>query len=996
MSKKISLLTIMLGFCLISSSQAANIIWVTETGDTDGDGIQDDLGFTDLLAAQGYTIDARYDYWMTLDETKIKALNAADLIIISRRTNSANYDESGEPEEWNSLKTPMILLNAYLTRSSRWQWINSTSYLNLPAPSMEVLVPEHPIFRGVALDANNEVAATDETIGTGQTSFMGTTDLGSGKALAITFGNTWIAEWEAGVEFYTGSGQTPGGHRLLLCGGTQQAGATPQGAYNFTEQGEKIFLNAIQYMLGAQQEYASNPVPPTNADDIPQEVVLSWLPGVCAEKHDVYMGSVFEDVNDASRDDPRDVLVSQNQDVNTYDPMGALDFGQTYYWRVDEVNGAPDHTIFKGDLWSFTVEPFAYPIENITATASGSSNTDLGPEKTVDGSGIDELDQHSTMPTDMWLRTEGAVSWIQYEFTRTFKLHEMRVWNSNQIIESFVGLGAKEVTIETSTDGLNWIQLEDVPDFVQAPGLGNYTSNTTVDFKGTLARFVRMTIHSGHGIMQQYGLSEVRFLYIPTQAREPGPASGQVLGGIDTVLQWRAGREAVSHQVVMSPELDAVTNNTAVVGTVSETRFVPDTLDYRTTYYWRINEINETETTGTHLGDVWSFTTGAYSIIDTFEQYNDDCGPIFFTWLDGVGHPGAEDCNTPAYDGNGSGALVGYDNPPFAENTITFPAGGQSMPLLYDNSLEPHYSEASTADYALPTDWARGGAEVLALNFRGRPAAFREKDGTITLSGTGTDIWYQADEFRYAWKPLSGDGALIARIESLTKTHDWAKAGVMIRETLDPNSIYAAVYMTGGHGVSYQARRQANTDASNDANVATSDQKALAAPVWIKIERVGNNINGYYATDDLGVNWMSMAGNPHRIRMQTDCTIGLAVTSHNPGSAAVAEFSAVSAKGGVSGAWQVETVGVDMPSNDSAPFYVAVEDHAGRSRRVTHPDPAAVLAMTFQEWQIPLSEFSALDLSNIKNLTMGVGDRDNAQADGMGRIYIDNIRVGKP
>lgn len=996
MLEKPVLLTIVLAFCLMSSAQAANIIWVTETGDTDGDGVQDDLGFIDLLEAQGHTIDARYDHWMALDEAKIKGLNAADLVIISRRTNSAHYDESGEPEAWNSLKTPMILLNAYFSRSSRWRWINSTSYQNLMAPAMEVLDPEHPIFRGVALDMHNEVAALDETIGTGQASFMGTTDLGSGYLLAIAFGNTWIAEWEAGVEFYTGSGQTPAGHRLLLCGGTQQAGATAQGAYNFTEQGEKIFLNAIRYMLGAPQEYANNPVPPTNAHDIPQEVALSWIPGVYAAKHDVYLGSVFENVSEADRNDPRGVLVSQNQDGKIYDPAGALDFGQTYCWRVDEVNGAPDHTIFKGEVWSFTVEPFAYPIENIVATASGSSSADLGPEKTVDGSGLDGLGQHSTIPTDMWLSTEGTVAWIQYEFTKTYKLYEMRVWNSNQIIESFVGLSAKEVTIETSTDGLTWTQLDDVREFAQAPGSADYISNTTVDFKGVLARFVRMTIHSGYGMMSQYGLSEVRFLYIPTQARAPRPASGQTIEGIDVALEWRAGREAVSHQVVMSPDLDAVTSNSAVVGTVSEAWFVPVALDYRTTYYWRINEIDRAETPGTNLGDVWSFTTGAYSIIDDFEQYNDDCGAIFYSWRDGLGYPDAEDCNTAAYDGNGSGAMVGYDNPPFAENTVTFPEGGQSMPLLYDNALEPYYSEVSSADDILPPDWFRGGAEVLALNFRGRPAAFRERDGIITLSGAGADIWGQADEFRYAWKPLSGDGALVARIESLTETHNWVKAGVMIRDTLDPNSIFAGVYMTGAHGVSFQARRQEGTNAERDAGVATHEQQMIAGPAWLKIERMGNQIKGYYAIDEAGNNWTPMAWNPQRIRMQTDCTIGLAVTSHSPTHAAVAEFSAVSASGGVTGAWQVEDVGVDTPSNEAAPLYVVLEDSAGRSQRVTHPDPDAVLVTDFKKWQIPLSEFSKLDLSNIKTLTIGVGDRDHAQPGGMGRIYIDNIRVGRP
>ena len=82
------------------------------------------------------------------------------------------------------------------------------------------------------------------------------------------------------------------------------------------------------------------------------------------------------------------VLVSQGQADTSYDPDGLLEIGQTYYWRIDEVNAAPDNTIFKGDVWSFTAEPLAYPIEAVVATSNGTSEAGVGPEKTVDGSGL--------------------------------------------------------------------------------------------------------------------------------------------------------------------------------------------------------------------------------------------------------------------------------------------------------------------------------------------------------------------------------------------------------------------------------------------------------------------------------------------------------------------------------------------------------------------------------------------------------------------------------
>ena len=86
------------------------------------------------------------------------------------------------------------------------------------------------------------------------------------------------------------------------------------------------------------------------------------------------------------------MLAGQGQDANTFDP-GLLELGRTYYWRVDEVN-AVDRTIAKGNVWSFTVEPYSYPIANVAATASSFSPS-MGPEKTVNGSGLNADDQHS-------------------------------------------------------------------------------------------------------------------------------------------------------------------------------------------------------------------------------------------------------------------------------------------------------------------------------------------------------------------------------------------------------------------------------------------------------------------------------------------------------------------------------------------------------------------------------------------------------------------------
>ena len=195
-----------------------------------------------------------------------------------------------------------------------------------------------------------------------------------------------------------------------------------------------------------------------------------------------------------------------------------LDYGQTYYWRVDEVNKPSDNKIFKGNVWSFTVEPYSYPITGVKATAS-SSQPSMGPEKTVDGSGMTG-DLHGVESTTMWMSSGVKPNWIQYEFNAVYKLDKLLVWNSNQIIESYIGFGAKDVTVEYSVDGVTWTTLAGVPQFVKAPGSTGYTASTTVNFGGAMAKYVKLTIDTNWALVAtQTGLSEVRFTYVPAQAR---------------------------------------------------------------------------------------------------------------------------------------------------------------------------------------------------------------------------------------------------------------------------------------------------------------------------------------------------------------------------------------------------------------------------------------------------------------------------------------------
>ena len=502
---------------------------------------------------------------------------------------------------------------------------------------------------------------------------------------------------------------------------------------------------------------ASADQPLNEAIDVARDLVLAWSPGEFAVKHDVYLGESFEDVNTAT------APISQGQTGTSYD-AGRLNFGQTYYWRVDEVNGAPDNTVFKGEVWYFTVEPHGRPITGITATASSSNADSMGPEKTIDGSGLNELDQHNTTPTDMWLSGMGdPTPSLQYEFDKAYKLDQLLVWNSNQLIESFIGLGAKDVVIETSLDGAEWTVLEGATLFNQAPGTAGYEANTAIDFAGTMAQYVKITISAGYGMLPQFGISEVRFLYIPTFAREPQPADGSAVDSANVELAWRAGREAASHEVMLGTD----PADLALVATTSEASYAANGLNYSTTYYWSITEVNDAEAVTAHAGDVWSFTTPDYGTVDDFDQYDDSCNRIFFSWEDGLGHSGGEeidDCDVPASNGNGGGSIVGNDQAPFAEKTIVNIGGStQSLPFNYDNSFG-----ASEAKLTLEgQDWTASGIKTLAIAFSGTEG----NTGTLFVKINNAKILYDrnpADIAGSGWQAWNIDLTGVSGLQNVT------------------------------------------------------------------------------------------------------------------------------------------------------------------------------------------------------------------------------------
>jgi hypothetical protein len=215
----------------------------------------------------------------------------------------------------------------------------------------------------------------------------------------------------------------------------------------------------------------------------------------------------------------------------------------------------------------------------------------------------------------------------------------------------------------------------------------------------------------------------------------------------------------------------------------------------------------------------------------------------------------------------------------------------------------------------------------------------------------------------------------------------------MIRETLDAGSKFAALYITPGNRCRFQARTDIDIAATSDTSVVTSQQTAITAPYWVKIERdVAGNFRGYYSAN--GSTWTPMSWNPRNISMNSNVYVGLAVTSHNAAATCEAKFSNVTITGTAGAQWTNQDVGI--ASNAAEPLYVAVSNSASTPAVVYHDDPAAAQIDTWTEWVIPLQAFAdqGINLADVDRIAIGLGTKGNMTIPGgSGKMHFDDIRL---
>jgi regulation of enolase protein 1 (concanavalin A-like superfamily) len=194
----------------------------------------------------------------------------------------------------------------------------------------------------------------------------------------------------------------------------------------------------------------------------------------------------------------------------------------------------------------------------------------------------------------------------------------------------------------------------------------------------------------------------------------------------------------------------------------------------------------------------------------------------------------------------------------------------------------------SSSAQSLPSGWST--SDIGAV---GAAGSATYNGGTFTVSGAGADIWNSADAFRFVYTTLAGDGSIVADVTSVQYVANWTKAGVMMRESLDPGSKHAFMLVSAGKGLAFQRRVSTNGLSTNTAG------PAAAAPYFVKLTRSGSTITAMVSSN--GSTWTTVGSDT--ISMASTIYVGLAVSSHVQGTLAKATFAstAVTSASSVSG-----------------------------------------------------------------------------------------------
>jgi hypothetical protein len=454
---------------------------------------------------------------------------------------------------------------------------------------------------------------------------------------------------------------------------------------------------------------AYEPNPADGVKFVDPDVTLGWTAGFRAKMHFLYFGDNYADVEAGTGGTDKGHVVG-----TSFDP-GTLDREKTYYWRIDEFDGAVTYT---GDIWSFTTAGEGGGLKaeyfNNSSLAGEPALTRIDPQ--IDFSWGNSTTRGVNSPAqninvDNFSARWSGVLEIDVTDTYVFRIsanNGFRLWLDDRLIIDY-------------WDNPTTSSLESEPIELA----GGTTCNIRMEyFEGSDTAVARLYWENGvrpRQIIPQAALS------LPLKASRPRPANGAEDAKMVPSLVWYPGDFAASHEIYFGTDKEAVINATTASPEYKGTRtlgsesYDPGKLAWDTTYYWRIDEVNNLNPDSPWIGSVWSFSTGDFIVIDDFEDYDVFDNQIWYSWHDGLGY-GTPD-TPPYFAGNGTGSAVGDETAWFPlEDTIVH-GGLYSLPFSYENNKQgfAKYSEIEK-ELSYLRDWTEESVAELSLWFYGDSA----------------------------------------------------------------------------------------------------------------------------------------------------------------------------------------------------------------------------------------------------------------------------------
>jgi len=201
-------------------------------------------------------------------------------------------------------------------------------------------------------------------------------------------------------------------------------------------------------------------------------------------------------------------------------------------------------------------------------------------------------------------------------------------------------------------------------------------------------------------------------------------------------------------------------------------------------------------------------------------------------------------------------------------------AGAPWMDPDFDDSAWP----LGAGEFSFRASDTGGVMDIGAVSL---PGSYAVQDGAYVVTAAGRGVFF--DSFSYVYAALNSDGEMTARVFSLDDTDPEAMAGLMIRETLENASAYAALCLTPQGGTSFQYRN------APGARPRARRIDSGSAPFWLRIERKGTIINVYYAAD--GQDWVQQGSTI--LEGLGQAYVGLCVSSHRAGTPCTAVFDEI-------------------------------------------------------------------------------------------------------